>query len=87
VATQGMTHRVRFTGGPLYWRKRRRGILIDIADHVDELHVPGLTRRPKREFRGIKDFEADMARGPVMVRTGVYKRVAPDRFRWIGWRS
>lgn len=77
---------VRFTGGPFYWRKRKRGILIDLPDETQEFHVVGLSRRPKREFRNTKEFYADIERGPVTARTGVYKRVASDRFRWVGWR-
>lgn len=77
---------VRFTGGPFYWRKRRRGTLLDVGDDVQELIVPGLVRPMKYQFRNLAEFEADAKKGAVTFREGIYRRVAPDRFRWVGWR-
>lgn len=76
---------VRFTGGPFYWRKRRRGTLLNVSPETDEIQVVGLVRPMKYSFRSIEEFETDAAKGAVTFRIGVYRRVEPDRFRWVGW--
>lgn len=70
----------------MYWRRGRRGTTMNVRDETQEIIVPGLLRPMKYQFRSIKEFEADVARGALTYRDGVYRRVSPDRFRWMGWR-
>lgn len=81
IRASGWTHlvytEVRFTGGPLYWRRSTGpAYRLLVANHVDEIELPGLVRAPRRATE----------RRPT-YRIGWYRRVEPDRFRWMGWRS
>ncbi len=80
-----MEHDVRFSGGPFYWRKRRRGITMQVRDDVHEIKIMGLVRPMKYDFRSAAEFQRDIEKGAVTARTGTYRRVEVDRFRWIGW--
>jgi hypothetical protein len=78
-------HDVRFTGGPFYWRKRRRGTTMLVSDETQEIKVVGLVRPITYNFHSPAEFWRDVEKGAVTARTGTYRRVEMDRFRWIGW--
>lgn len=79
-------HDVRFTGGPLYWRKRRRGTTIRMEDSTRYLKVIGKVRGVRRSFGSAEEFLSYMRENPrASYSEGTYERVAPDRFVWKGW--
>ena len=79
-------HDVRFTGGPLYWRKHRRGVTIRMRDDTRFLKVIGKVRGVRRSFDSADDFVRYMRENPrATYSEGTYERVAPDRFVWRGW--
>lgn len=80
---------VRFSGGPLYWRRRYgKDFRMTVDDTTQKIEVPG-------RLRGVADpsyMSADAAMDYLTTHraeysVGVYERVAPDRFRWAGWKG
>jgi hypothetical protein len=77
---------VRFTGGPLYWRRGRgKHYRVKMLDSTQVLQVLGTVRPMKRQFRNVDELTEYLKNHGNEFRTGTYRRVEPDRFRWEGW--
>lgn len=80
-------HDVRFTGGPFYWRKGRRGTTIRMLDSTQSLKVIGKVRGIRQSFQSAKEVIEYVETHRGEYSTGTYERVAPDRMVWKGWDS